>query len=169
MHPEKSPAARRRLGAILALATALSLSPLTAGVAAAAPPPSTSPTAPALGANVTVFDPSMPVSQIQATLDATWQRQRDNEMGSQRYAYLFRPGTYGTDTQPLQIKVGYYTEVSGLGDSPSDVVINGKVEVYNRCLEGGGTSNCIALNNFWRTVSNLTIDVNAAGQDGQAC
>ncbi|GAB3313406.1 discoidin domain-containing protein [Geodermatophilus aquaeductus] len=166
MHPQKSPALRRRLGATLALATALSLSPLTAGVAGAAPPPSTSPTAPALGANVTVFDPSMPVSQIQATLDATWQRQKDNEMGSERYAYLFRPGTYGTDAQPLQIKVGYYTEVSGLGDSPSDVVINGKVEVYNRCLEDGGTSNCIALNNFWRTVSNLTIDVNGAGQDG---
>ncbi|WP_142459813.1 glycosyl hydrolase family 28-related protein [Geodermatophilus aquaeductus] len=166
VHPQKSPALRRRLGATLALATALSLSPLTAGVAGAAPPPSTSPTAPALGANVTVFDPSMPVSQIQATLDATWQRQKDNEMGSERYAYLFRPGTYGTDAQPLQIKVGYYTEVSGLGDSPSDVVINGKVEVYNRCLEDGGTSNCIALNNFWRTVSNLTIDVNGAGQDG---
>jgi pectate lyase-like protein len=168
VRPEKSPAVRRRLGATLAMATALSLSlsPLTAGVAGAAPPPSTSPTAPSLGANVTVFDPSMPVSEIQATLDATWAQQRDDEMGSERYAYLFRPGTYGTESQPLQIKVGYYTEVSGLGDSPSDVVVNGKVEVYNRCLEGGGTSNCIALNNFWRTVSNLTIDVNAAGQDG---
>ena len=40
------------------------------------------------------------------------------------------------------------------------MVINGKVEVYNRCLADGGTSNCIALNNFWRTLSNLTIQVN---------
>ena len=118
-----------------------------------------------LGPNVTVFDPSMPVSEIQRALDATHAKQVDNEMGSERYAYLFKPGTYGSDEEPLQIKVGYYTEISGLGASPSDVVINGKVEVYNRCLGDGGTSNCIALNNFWRTLSNLTIEINAKGQD----
>ena len=118
-----------------------------------------------LGPNVTVFDPSMPVNEIQAELDATYAKQVDNEMGSERYAYLFKPGTYGTDEQPLQIKVGYYTEISGLGASPEDVTINGKVEVYNRCLGDGGTSNCIALNNFWRTLSNLTIQISAKGQD----
>ena len=119
-----------------------------------------------LAADVTVFEPSMPVDEIQAVLDATHAKQVDNEMGSERYAYLFKPGVYGTDENPLQIKVGYYTEITGLGASPSDVTINGKVEVYNRCLEGGGTSNCLALVNFWRTLSNLTIDVNGAGQDG---
>ena len=87
-------------------------------------------------------------------------------MGTERYAYLFKPGTYGTAEQPLQVKVGYYTEVSGLGASPTDVVINGKVEVYNRCLTEGGTGNCLALVNFWRTLSNLTININGAGQDG---
>jgi hypothetical protein len=121
---------------------------------------------PNLGPNVTVFDPSMPVSQIQATLDATHAAQVDNEMGTQRFAYYFKPGTYGTVEQPLQLKVGYYTELAGLGASPTDVVINGKVEVYNRCLEGGGTSNCLALVNFWRTLSNLSININSAGQDG---
>lgn len=119
-----------------------------------------------LGPQVTVFDPSMPVGQIQATLDAVYAKQVDNEMGSERYAFFFKPGTYGTASQPLQVKVGYYTEIAGLGASPSDVTINGKVEVYNRCLEGGGTSNCLALVNFWRTVSNLTVNVNGAGQDG---
>ncbi|MFD1731561.1 hypothetical protein ACFSC4_11620 [Deinococcus malanensis] len=119
-----------------------------------------------LGPHVTVFDPGMPVSQIQAVLDATHARQVNNEMGTERYAYLFKPGVYGTDTQPLQIKAGYYTEIAGLGASPDDVVINGKVEVYNRCLGDGGTSNCLALVNFWRTLSNLTINVNAKGQDG---
>ena len=118
-----------------------------------------------LGPNVTIFDADMPVGEIQATLDATYAKQVDNEMGTARYAYLFKPGTYGTDAQPLQVKVGYYTEISGLGASPTDVVINGKVEVYNRCLGEGGT-NCIALNNFWRTLSNLTIAINAKGQDG---
>ncbi len=120
----------------------------------------------ALGANVTVFDPGMPVEQIQAALDATHAAQVDNEMGTQRYAFLFKPGTYGTAEHPLQIKVGYYTEIAGLGASPTDVVINGKVEVYNRCLADGGTSNCLALVNFWRTLSNLTINIDAAGQDG---
>ena len=105
----------------------------------------------------------MPVSEIQATLDATHAAQVDNEMGTDRYAYLFMPGTYGTAENPLQIKVGYYTEIAGLGASPTDVVINGKVETYNRCL---APDNCVALVNFWRTLSNLSINVNAAGQDG---
>ena len=56
-------------------------------------------------------------------------------MGTNRYALLFKPGVYGTAAQPLQIKVGYYTEIAGLGASPTDVTINGKIEVYNRCLE----------------------------------
>jgi hypothetical protein len=116
------------------------------------------------GPRVLVFDPSMPTADIQAAADAVWAAQVDDEMGSGRWSLLFRPGTYGSATEPLQIKVGYYTEVAGLGADPGDVVINGKVEVYNRCLADGGTSNCLALNNFWRTLSNLTINVNSLGQ-----
>ncbi|HET6821039.1 MAG TPA: hypothetical protein VFH34_00245, partial [Anaerolineales bacterium] len=122
--------------------------------------------APDFGANVIIFDPSMPVGDIQATVDAIHAQQVNDEMGTNRYALLFKPGVYGTPTQPLQMKVGYYTEVAGLGAPPTDVTINGKIEVYNRCLENGGTSNCLALVNFWRTLSNLTLNINAAGQDG---
>ena len=43
------------------------------------------------------------------------------------------------------------------------VSVNGSIEVCNRGLENDGTSNCIALNNFWCT---LSIQVNKAGQDG---
>ena len=118
-----------------------------------------------LGRNVTVFDPSMRTGEIQAVLDAAYAKQVDNQFGTERYAFLFKPGEYGTDEAPLQIKVGYYTEVSGLGASPTDVTINGKIEVYNRCLGDGGTSNCLALDNFWRTLSNLTLNISAAGQD----
>jgi len=148
------------LGLVLATVTAAT------GTAAVAAPPSPATPASVFGPNVTIFDPSMPVSQIQATLDATHTAQVDAEMGTNRYTYLFKPGTYGTAEQPLQIKVGYYTEIAGLGASPTDVVINGKVEVYNRCLENGGTSNCLALVNFWRTLSNLSLNINALGQDG---
>jgi hypothetical protein len=55
--------------------------------------------------------------------------------------------------------------VAGLGASPTAVQINGHVDVYNRCLGPDG-SNCIALNNFWRSLSNLTINVTGMGVDG---
>jgi hypothetical protein len=126
---------------------------LTGGTATAAPPP-TGP--PDFGPNVKVFDPSMPTSEIQATVDAIAAQQVDSEMGTQRYALLFKPGTYGTVDHPLTFQVGYYTEVAGLGQAPTDVVVNGHVDVYNRCLT---PTNCIALVNFWRSLSNLTINV----------
>ena len=163
----QQPDGRRRTGRAMALGVVLATAVMTAG--ATGLPASASPHgpgAPDLGPNVTVFDPGMPVADIQATLDAAHAAQVDAEKGTARHAYLFTPGTYGTAEHPLQIKVGYYTEIAGLGASPTDVVINGKVEVYNRCLADGGTANCLALVNFWRTLSNLSININAAGQDG---
>src|SRR5512132_273373 len=126
---------------VLALALALS------GGAAAATPD--------LGPNVIVFDPSMPTSQIQATVDAIASKQVSNQFGTDRYALLFKPGTYGSSSDPLNFQVGYYTSIAGLGRSPGDVVINGSVYVRNQC---DGTF-CTALNNFWRSLSNLTINV----------
>jgi len=76
---------------------------------------------PDFGPNVTVFDPSMSTSQIQATVNAIASQQADNEFGTQRYALLFMPGTYGSAASPLDLQVGYYTEVAGLGASPTDV------------------------------------------------
>lgn len=154
---------RRPVGRAAVLGLVLTTTVLAMGTPAVAARPHHD--SPDFGPNVTIFDPGMPVSEIQAILDATHATQVDNEMGTDRYAYLFKPGTYGTPDNPLQIKVGYYTEIAGLGASPTDVVINGKVEVYNRCLEDGGTSNCLALVNFWRTLSNLSININTAGQD----
>ena len=164
----RSGSRRARLALVALLGVVLTLAPVAATAAPAAPagpaaphrPPA--PSAPALGSHVLVFDPSMPTAEIQAKADDVARQQVDDEMGSGRWSLLFRPGTYGTDAQPLQIKVGYYTEVAGLGLSPSDTVINGKVEVYNRCRNGS----CIALDNFWRSLSNLTVQVNGTGQDG---
>jgi hypothetical protein len=146
---------RRLLVGIAAMATAASMT--SAGVASAAP----SPAQPDFGPNVKIFDPSMPTSEIQATVDAIASQQVDAEMATNRYTLLFKPGTYGTPQAPLDFQVGYYTEVAGLGASPSDVTINGHIDVYNRCLS---PSNCIALVNFWRSLSNLTINV--AGLSG---
>jgi hypothetical protein len=116
---------------------------------------------PNFGPNVYVFTPSMPQSQIQATVDAIAGQQVPNQFGTQRYTLFFEPGTYGTVADPLIFQVGYYTQVAGLGASPSDVVINGSIDVYNQCFPTTtpGTTNCIALDNFWRSMSNLTINV----------
>ena len=133
---------------------------ISTSVMAAPPQP---PSAPDFGPNVLIFDPSMPTSEIQAAVDAIYVQQVDDEMGPNRYALLFKPGTYGSNDNPLLVRVGYYTEVAGLGQSPTDVVINGHVDVYNRCLT---PDNCIALVNFWRSLSNLTIQVNGLGLDG---
>ena len=87
------------------LVTALSWS----GTADASPPPGHG-GQPDFGPNVKIFDPSMPVADIQAAVNAIRDKQVDNEMGTDRYALLFKPGTYGTAAQPLIIQVGYYTE-----------------------------------------------------------
>ncbi len=149
-------AAHLRLAAAIALvASALAIS----GAAAASQQPAAG--APDFGPNVKVFDPSMSTSEIKATVDAIAAEQVSNQFGTQRYALLFKPGTYGTPTEPLNFQVGYYTEVAGLGSSPSDVVVNGTIDVYNQCF---GPGDCTALVNFWRSLSNLTINV--AGKSG---
>jgi hypothetical protein len=117
--------------------------------------------APDFGPNVLVFDPSMSQTDIQTAVNNIAAQQVSNQFGTQRYALLFKPGTYGTATNPLIFQVGYYTEVAGLGGSPADVVINGTIDVYNQCFS---SDNCIALDNFWRSLSNLTINV--AGGSG---
>jgi hypothetical protein len=104
------------------------------------------------GPNVCVFTPSMSQADIQAEVNAIYAQQVDNEMGTARYALLFEPGTYGSQNNPLDIPVGYYTEVDGLGQDPSGVVINGGVTATGK--NGSG-----ALDTFWRSVSNLTIHV----------
>jgi hypothetical protein len=120
---------------------------LDAGVAAA----STN-----FGPNVIVLDPTMPQATIQSTLDTISTQQVPNQFGSQRYSILFQPGTYGSAANPLDFQVGYYTQIAGLGAQPSDVVINGAINVFNQCTPGGP---CEGLENFWRSVSNLTLNV----------
>src|SRR5260221_14639464 len=127
----------------------------TSGVATALAAPSASSSQPNFGPSVYIFNPGMPQSEIQTTVDAVASQQVSNQFGTQRYALLFKPGTYGSSTHPLNFQVGYYTSVAGLGLSPNDVVINGSIYVRNQCVSGS----CTALVNFWRSLSNLTINV----------
>ena len=166
-------ARRRRLVILLAACLAVLLAPAAAASAApshsagkasgrpvAVPRHQTVAGVPDLGANVYVFSPDMDQSYIQSTVDAIASLQVGNQFGPQRFALLFEPGTYGSVADPLIFQVGYYTEVAGLGQSPGDVVVNGSIDVYNQCSTNpDGSPNCIALDNFWRSLSNLTINV----------
>jgi hypothetical protein len=107
---------------------------------------------PDFGPNVTVFDPSMPASTIQAAVDAVSQVQTlpSSQFNTVRHAFLFKPGTYSVDVQ-----VGYYTSVAGLGLSPDDVTINGEVRVEGQQQPDGSFS---ALVNFWRSAENLSVN-----------
>jgi hypothetical protein len=169
-----SRAARRALAAAAALLVGGWIAAGPAIPASAAPVASVAPAAGAVapsttggefGPNVYVFSPGMSQASIQSTLDSIADQQVSNQFGDQRYAVFFEPGTYGSSTDPLIFQVGYYTSVAGLGLNPADVVINGQINVYNQC---SGTD-CIALDNFWRSLSNLTINVTGNKPGGTSC
>jgi hypothetical protein len=122
--------------------TVLATLVMTIAALAVAPSPARAAT-PDFGPNVVVFDPSMSAASIQSTLDATYATQQNNEFGSQRKAFLFKPGTYGVTAD-----LGYYTSVAGLGATPDDVTISGGVRVEGRSD---------ALTNFWRSAENLAV------------
>src|SRR5258706_6916258 len=110
-------------------------------------------TAPDFGPTVTIFDSSVPAAKIQSTLDSIFAAQESSEFGTARYAILFKPGKYHVDA-----RIGYYTQVSGLGLSPDDVVINGGIRADARWRKGNATVN------FWRDVENMSV-VPAGGVD----
>lgn len=100
-----------------------------------------------LGKNTFVFDPAMDMNEVQTLIDSIHAGQvyPANEFSKNRYALLFKPGTYHLD-----IRVGYYMHIMGLGNSPEDVEIIGAVR--SNSTQGGHV-----LCNFWRTAENLTI------------
>lgn len=105
-------------------------------------------TGPDFGPNVLLFDTTMPMADIQSQLDTLFNRQVRAQFGADRYAVLFKPGVYD-----LNIDVGYYTQVLGLGYFPNEVEIRGSV----RSQTGHGTPATNVTTQFWRGVENLTI------------
>lgn len=98
------------------------------------------------GPNVIVFDPSMSAETIQKQINRVYNSQRFAQFGNERYALLFKPGTYAVD-----IPVGFYTEVMGLGASPDEVKITGNL--HSDAYLSGNNSTC----NFWRGVTNFSV------------
>ncbi|MFD2329592.1 glycosyl hydrolase [Cohnella sp. GCM10020058] len=99
------------------------------------------------GPYVHVFDPSMGAAAINAAADAIFAEQERSEFGSGRHAMLFKPGVY----EGVSVKVGFYTQVSGLGQDPDDVDIRGAVNANADWNDGN------ALVNFWRSAENFSV------------
>ncbi len=164
----------RRIARLVVTAALLGAATLTAtaagaGHASAAPSPqSLCPDAvtATFGPNVCVFTPQMSQTQIQNDLNniAAQQVPLSAQFNNDGYAVLFEPGTYGSAATPLVFEVGYYTEVAGLGAVPQDTTINGQIEVFPNALDCASPTNCWANStvNFWRSMSNLTLNVMAS-------
>jgi hypothetical protein len=111
--------------------------------------------APDFGPDVLIFDPSMSMATIQGQLDTVYGQQDGAQFGTGRYAYFFKPGAYALD-----VKVGFYVQALGLGQSPDDVVITGAVRAKADWLPNNN-----ATCNFWRGAENLAV-VPGNGIDG---
>lgn len=113
------------------------------------------------GDNVYVFDTNDDQAQVQSILTNTWNKQETNQFGNERYAFYFKPGNYSS----LDFKVGYYTQVSGLGLKPTETIIK-SMNCDARWL--GGDSNHNATCNFWRMAENLTVNSSMMWATSQA-
>eukprot|EP00667_Euglena_gracilis_P004473 EG_transcript_4493 len=119
---------------------------------AAVAPVQPQPNPPQWPPGVTVFGPGDPT--IEQTVNAAYRRNGghdppcNGQFSDERYAFLFKPGVY-----PVDVPVGYYTQVLGLGESPDDVVFTGPKGVHAE--EGDYAFTVGALNNFWRSAENF--------------
>src|SRR5947209_17972407 len=120
----------------------------TAGLLAAALPALAAKSAkPDFGPNVLIFDPSMSSQAIQKQIDAVYATQEHNEFGPRRNALLFLPGSYS-----VNVPVGFYTEVMGLGTSPDATRIAGNVHADANHEHNNATTT------FWRAAEGFSVE-----------
>jgi hypothetical protein len=116
-------------------------------LAAFAPPAvAASAAKPDFGPNVFVFNPSMPVAEVQQEIDKVYAIQEHSEFGPARFALLFLPGKYSVD-----VPVGFYTEVVGVGATPDAVHITGNVHSDASLPHNNATCT------FWRAAEGFSV------------
>ncbi|OPH56934.1 hypothetical protein BC351_26330 [Paenibacillus ferrarius] len=135
---------KKVLSAVSVMAMATSLLAAFSGAAGAASISDANTTI--FGANVYVFDPTMAATDIESVATNIFNTQETNQFGTQRYAMLFKPGTYN-----VNIREGFYTHIAGLGQNPGDVNITGGLNVDAKWANGNATQN------FWRSIENLKV------------
>jgi hypothetical protein len=140
--PESNNASPNRLKvhqAAISFGLALLLASSSAAALAATPPTD-------FGPNVLIFNPSMPSAAIQSQIDKVYAAQQHSEFGSARNAFLFLPGDYHVD-----VPVGFYTQVLGLGVTPDAVHITGNVHSDASLPKDNATCT------FWRGVEGFAV------------
>lgn len=115
-----------------------------------------------LGTQVYLFSPKDETQKIQQVMDAVYAKQEANQFGKEHVAFLFLPGEY----PDVEVKVGFYTQVMGLGALPTDTKI-GHLSCDARWL-GDDPGNHNALCNFWRSVENVEVMENTLWAVSQA-
>lgn len=115
------------------------------------------------GENTYIFSPDDDSKDVNAVLEKLWQEQETNQFGTNRYAIYFLPGEYDDS---IQVKVGFYMQIAGLGKNPTDTVIP-SLQCDAKWL-GDDESNHNACCNFWRSVENIEIGSNTMWAVSQA-
>ncbi|KAA6460141.1 coagulation factor 5/8 type domain-containing protein [Acidobacteria bacterium AB60] len=126
-----------------ACARCVFLSGVVAGLAGAAMAQGS---VPDLGPDVVVFSPKDAPAAVQQKIDAIYAVQEHSEFGAARNAILFLPGEYH-----VNIPVGFYTEVIGLGATPDAVHITGNVHSDASLPRNNATCT------FWRGVEGFSV------------
>lgn len=110
------------------------------------------------GKNTYVFSPEDDAKEVQSKVSKIYKKQETNQFGDDRYAILFKPGEYDAD---LEVNVGYYTQVSGLGVLPTETKIN-KLWVDAAWMSHNATCN------FWRSAENFNVNEYCMWANSQA-
>ena len=111
--------------------------------------------------SVLVFGPEDHSAVIEEIIDTATAQLKDRALGhfsDDRVALLFKPGRYDVD-----INVGYYTQVLGLGAAADDVIFCGARGIHVEAMdkrEGGAGS----LDTFWRCAENFQSDSDNDGR-----
>lgn len=115
------------------------------------------------GENVYFFSPEDNPEEVNKILSDMYEQQEENQFGKERYAVYFMPGEYD---ESIQVDVGFYTQVAGLGELPTDTKIAG-LNCSAQWL-GDDPGNHNACCNFWRGVENIEIGSNTMWAVSQA-
>lgn len=115
------------------------------------------------GENVYLFSPEDDPKEVNAVLDEIYDVQEENQFGEERYAIYFMPGVYD---ESIEVNVGFYMQVAGLGELPTDTRIP-SLQCTATWL-GDDPNNHNACCNFWRGVENIEIGSNTMWAVSQA-
>ena len=99
------------------------------------------------GPNVWIIDPTMDITAVNAKLNSS-AISGTREFGTGRSAIFIMPGEYA-----ITAKIGYSEAVYGMGQRPTDVVIDGYITPN---YSGSVSTNMTTI--FWRSMANLTFN-----------